>query len=312
MFRQGGAGYFALLIVVGLLSACEEEFSPEVASDVNKIVVEGYIEAGERPTPPYVILTRNLPFFQQITRSDLEDIFVRGAEVRVQNRDTSVLLTELCINDLEQAQRAIALDFLGVGEEEFGFNFCVYIDLSGAIVGEEGESYQLEVVSGSEVLRAVTTIPDHVPLTELTFVDPPGQPSEVLSSLEVRLKDPPGEENYYRYFTRVNEDPLISPVASVVDDRLFDGESFEFPLAKAETRDTEFNPETYGLYIRGDTMTIKWTNIDRAHFDFWNTLEFNTANQGPFSSYTRVVSNVDGGLGVWGGLSASYYQLIVP
>ena len=309
--REMGLALLSAMLI-GLSFGCEEEFIPEVNADTEAIVVEGYIEAGERPTPPYVILTKNLPFFKRIGRSDLDDIFIHSAEVKVSNGDTAVFLTELCIDDFTEAQRALALDFLGVDEEEFGFNFCVYIDLSSTILGEEGVTYFLEIKVGEQVLRSETSVPTHVPLGDLFFIDPPGQPSEVLSSLQVQLRDPPGVENYYRYFTQVNEDPMLSPVASVVDDRLFDGENFEFPLAKAETRDTEFNPETYGLYIRGDTMTIKWGTIDRAHFDFWNTLEFNTANQGPFSSYTRVISNVDGGLGVWGGMSASYYTLVVP
>ena len=61
----------------------------------------------------------------------------------------------------------------------------------------------------------------------------------------------------------------------------------------------------------GDSVLIKWTTIDEAHFDFWNTLEFSNANQGPFSSYTRLQSNINGGLGIWGGYSVSYYSRTV-
>ena len=43
----------------------------------------------------------------------------------------------------------------------------------------------------------------------------------------------------------------------------------------------------------------------------WNTLEFSNANQGPFASYTRLESNINGGLGIWGGLSVSYYTRVV-
>ncbi|MEL6924369.1 MAG: DUF4249 family protein [Bacteroidota bacterium] len=52
-------------------------------------------------------------------------------------------------------------------------------------------------------------------------------------------------------------------------------------------------------------------NIDAAHFDFWSTLEFNAVNQGPFSAYTRIASNVEGGLGIWGGYSVSFYTVVV-
>ncbi|MDP4819730.1 MAG: DUF4249 domain-containing protein, partial [Saprospiraceae bacterium] len=61
----------------------------------------------------------------------------------------------------------------------------------------------------------------------------------------------------------------------------------------------------------GDTVVVKWANIDQVQYDFWSSLESAVSNQGPFSTYTRVNSNVNGGLGVWGGLSARYYTIVV-
>lgn len=52
--------------------------------------------------------------------------------------------------------------------------------------------------------------------------------------------------------------------------------------------------------------------MDETHFDFWNTLEFSRNNSGPFSSFNRVSSNVDGALGVWGGYAVGYYEDVVP
>ena len=126
------------------------------------------------------------------------------------------------------------------------------------------------------------------------------------------LDDPAGEANFYRYQVGINSSGYISPIASVLDDRLIDGQRASFPLFRPEPRGTmEFDFETFGLYRTGDTVSLKWISLDKAHFDFWNTLEFNSANQGPFSSYTLIDSNIEGGLGIWGGLSASYYELRV-
>ena len=125
------------------------------------------------------------------------------------------------------------------------------------------------------------------------------------------MADPPGTTNYYRYFTGENDGPLIIPFHSVTDDVFFDGQEFDFPLTKAEDGE-DFDFTTFGLFTRGDSITIKWMNLDREHFQFWSTLEFSRENQGPFSSYTRVKSNINGGLGIWGGISASYYGLWVP
>jgi hypothetical protein len=97
----------------------------------------------------------------------------------------------------------------------------------------------------------------------------------------------------------------------VTEDVFFNGKTFEFQLLKAENINEDLDPETFGLYTIGDSIGIKWCNIDKDHFEFWNTLEFSNANQGPFAGYTRIDSNIEGGLGIWGGYSVSFYRLLV-
>ncbi|MEN0002970.1 MAG: DUF4249 domain-containing protein [Bacteroidota bacterium] len=304
--------YLLMLLMGALLWSCEEEFIPEITTDPNAIVVEGYIEAGSRATPPFVILTRSIPFFQNINTDGFDGLFVRDAKVEVTNGDQTVQLTELCLQELSPEQQAIAGQLLGFDPDSIAFNFCAYVDLSFSMIGEEGEQYDLRIEAEDKTLTASTTIPPHVPLDSLRFIEPPGTPNDTLAELRIFLADPAGQRDFYRYQTEINSAGFQSPIGSVVDDRLFDGDTFEFPLAKAEDRNAEFDPATFGLYRRGDQVGVKWINIDEPHFNFWNTLEFTLANQGPFSNYTRVDSNIEGGLGIWGGLSASYYELEVP
>lgn len=303
-----------LIIGLSLLLnfGCEEEFVPEVSTEAREIVVEGYIEAGDRPLPPYVILTRNVPFFTELQAEELEDIFVHDAVVSVSDGDREVVLSELCLSELNAEQQELASRLLGRDLQALGFNFCAYVDLAGAMRGEAGKIYRLSIEAEGRQLQALTGIPPHAGLDSLRFVEPPGEPNDTLAQLRCFIQDPAGQADFYRYFTGVNNGPLQTGLNSVIDDRLFNGQNFEFPLLKAEPRNGDFDPATFGLFRRGDTVQIKWANIDEAHYDFWNTLEFNAANQGPFSSYTRVASNISGGLGIWGGLSASYYTLVVP
>jgi hypothetical protein len=134
-----------------------------------------------------------------------------------------------------------------------------------------------------------------------------------MARLLITVNDPV-EPNFYRYMTAGEGEPFRAGFASVTDDRLINGQTFDFPLQKAVTPENadELDPEIFGLYKRGDTTRIRWLNIDEEHFNFWNTYEFNLNNQGPFSSYTRVSSNVSGALGIWGGYSSSEYILYVP
>ena len=304
---------FLPVIFLALLASCETEFIPEPVADAEQIVAEGYIEAGENPAPTYVVLTKSLPFFSEINQETFNGIFITDADVTISDGEREVRLTELCISDLEGELLEIASEFLGVDAGLTEVEFCIYVDLTNALDPQIGKTYTLNIdTPDGKNLFASTTIPEHVPLDSVYFVPTPGEPVDTLAQLEGVVQDPAGVPNFYRYFTQINSAPLLGGIPSVTDDRLFDGQNFAFPIAKAETRETEFDPAVYGYYLVGDTMTLKWTNIDREHFDFWNTLEFNALNQGPFSSYTRVDFNVEGdGIGIFGGYSVSYYTLVV-
>lgn len=295
-----------------IAQACERSFIPEISTD-EEMVVEGYIEAGDQPTPPYVFLTRSLPFFTTLETDGLDARFVRNAQVYVSDGSQRIQLTEVCLQELTPQQQQLFARFVGVDPDATDLNICVYTDLQFRMLGEAGKTYELEVIpEDNNSLIASTTIPQHVPLDSLFFRQPPGEPSDTLVQLRVKIQDPADKADFYRYQTSVGEEPLIAPLGSVVNDELFNGQSFEFPLARAEPRGTDFDPTSFGLFRRGTETTIKWMTIDESQFEFWNTLEFSLANQGPFSSYTRVTSNVEGGLGIWGGISATYYELQVP
>lgn len=305
---------FAFFAVAALpwLFSCEKEFIPDSSGLPPRLVVEGYIEAGGRPTPPYVTLTRSLPFFSELSAEELENSFVHDAVVRVSDGERVATLTEICLDELTSDQKALAGNLFGLNADSLGFNFCVYIDLTFSMMGQEGKTYTLEVEADGQYLEAVTTIPFHAPLDSMRFQEPPGNPVDTLAQLLCHLSDPAGQANFYRFQVSINEGGFVPPISSVLDDRLFDGASTSFPLYRPEARGTEsFDLETFGLYRVGDRITVKWISLDKAHYDFWNTLEYSASNQGPFSNYTLVESNIQGGLGIWGGLSATYYELLV-
>lgn len=301
-----------LFLLFMLLGACEKAFVPDNADVAPQLVVEGYIEAGERATPPYLILTRSVPFFTEFSTDDFNANFVSGASVRVSDGEDTVALSEICLDELNVQQKQLAASLLGRPLDSLGVNFCLYTDLSFSMLGEEGKVYKLWIEAEGQALYAMTSIPPHVPVTSFDFQEVPGEPVDTLARLVGLISDPAAQTDFYRYQMGINGGPIISPAASVIDDRLFNGQTFEFPLFRPEPRgNPDFDIETFGLYTVGDSVEVKWMTIAEAQYDFWNTLEFNTANQGPFSSYTLVESNIQGGLGVWGGVSVSYYNLIV-
>ena len=179
-------------------------------------------------------------------------------------------------------------------------------------IRDRGGTYDLEIqLEDGKTLTAATTIPPHVAISNLRFVKPAEEAPDSLLELRGVINDIANRSDFYRYFTAINNNTFRAPFQSVVDDAFFDGSEFEFPLPNADFITEESNFETFGLYHVGDTARIKWANLDDRHFEFWSTLEFNAVSQGPFSSYTQVVTNIEGGLGIWGGYSQSQYQIVV-
>ena len=295
-----------LLFILG----CEEIIEPDLSDDPEDIVVEGYIEGGEIPLPPIVMLTRSFPF-TGVNGQGFSNLFIHDAVVSVNDGNQNIILKEFCWDDLDAEQKQTVLEAFNLEFDSLTINVCVYTDPDLVMVGEIGKTYSLKVEAEGKVLTSITTIPLHVPIDTLWFQQNPGNVDPIYKELRAIISDPASEENYYRYFTSNNRQRFFPGFNSVADDAFFDGQEFEFPLPKGESsRDTLYF-ETFGLYMEGDSVILRWTNIDKPHFDFWSTLEFNGVNQGPFSSYTRIETNIEGGLGIWGGYSNSYYALIV-
>jgi hypothetical protein len=294
------------------LGGCIEDYVPSTEETKQETVIEGFIEAGESSAPAYVLITKSIPFLSTIELSTFDDLFVNEAKVTVNDGTNNVELTELCLADLPPGIKEVAAQVLGFDPESTSLNICAYVDILDQLDRKIGGKYDLRIETGESIITATTTIPPFIPLTKLRWDDPPGAPSDTLARLWITIADDEEEDNYYRYFTEENNTGFVIPFSSVTNDAFFDGQDFEFPLNKAEQRDGSFDPNTFGLYNRGDSIRIKWMNLDEAHFDFWNTLEFSRNNSGPFSSFNRVSSNVDGALGIWGGYAVGYYEDMVP
>ena len=281
---------FAILIAFSILySSCEKDISIDVPEPPDKLVVEGFIETGSFP---YVILTKNSAYYSTFNLTDINKYFVHDAVVKVSDGTDTVTLQE------------ITLDTAGV-------QISVYFSLN--MIGQEGKTYSLHIEAEGKTVDAVTSILPSIQLDSIwvVFNEKPDFPDKV--RMYCQLTDPSQLGQYVRYFTKVDTETFKPGLNSVFDDALINGTTFKFPLDRGYNRNDSIDFDSYGLYNKGDTITLKWCNIDKAHFDFWRTLEFSLGSQGnPFSSPLEIKSNIVGGLGIWGGYSPSYKTIIVP
>ncbi|MBL4649471.1 MAG: DUF4249 domain-containing protein [Aureispira sp.] len=311
-----------------LVSACEKEFFPETTFDGPELVVEGYITKGPGALPPYVILTKSIEYSSSIGSDILSDIFVHDAEISISDGNNKFQLQELCVSDLQALPpflRDAILQAIGIPNiniDSTGFDICIYTDLLG-IVGlgidvREGGTYDLEIKAANfNTVTATTTIPYGVLVDSLTYRDHPSYPSnDSLVEVVAHFKDPIGP-NYYRSFSQRNDEVFYPSSTqgtngSVSNDKIFEGQAFSFSIIRGQDPFSDFDLNTFGYFWRGDQVTFRASNLDYAHFRFWQTLEYNTGSQGPFGTYTRIESNIKGGLGIWGGISYNEYTLDVP
>ena len=300
-----------LFILVLCLSACETEYEPDTSKFPIEYVVEGFIElSNSEPVPTYVFISRSFPFFDRIDENAISASFVRDAVVTVTKAGgQAVALTEVCLDELDPAIAVLIRErLLSVGAFA---DFCIYIDFLNEIDKQPNTQYILDIVAGSDRLTASTTIPTRVPADSVFHDNAAGNVADSLKDFKITITDPANEANFYRAIVGVNDLPLYSNNASVFDDVFISGKSLSFPLARPIYPGDEVDISTVGLFTVGDTAHLKWMSIDQPHYDFWASLEFDTNNVGPFASYTRASSNVVGGLGIWGGQSAYYYDYII-
>ncbi|MGC4035019.1 MAG: DUF4249 domain-containing protein [Chitinophagaceae bacterium] len=289
------AGLLFLLSVV--LNSCEKNVSFKLHDEEQKLVVEATIENGQVPT---VVLSNSLDYFSAISPEILEKSFVHDADVSISNGTLTHKLKEYTYS-------------------QNGYNFYYYsVDsssLATAFAGQLNTSYSLKInVAGNEY-NAVTTIPKITKVIDSVFTRRASEfLPDSLQALVITATDPPGYGDYVRYYTKDNSEPFYPGINSVFDDQIIDGTTYTLQVDRGYPRNLGLTEDNLIYFNKGDTVTFKLCNIDKATFDFWRTMEFAYASVGnPFSSPTKVLSNIGGnGLGYFAGYAAQYRTIVIP
>jgi hypothetical protein len=302
---------FAFIMVL-MLQSCERDVEIEIPGGEMLPAVYGWIEPGQ---PPIVILTRAQPYFGTSNFSSFEDMFIHDASISVTTDNYTASLFELCSNDLPDSLLPVVGQILGVDSITLSMvNYCVYTSLDANIFGIVGKNYHLSISTLlGESLSATTRIPEPVALDSIWF-QPQG--GDTLGFIWARLTDPDTLGNAYRWFAqRLNKDfGFLAPYGSAFEDKFINGTSFNFGVPRG---DNDFSPTPevegeQGYFKVGDTVIAKFCTIDMAHYLFWRSFDTQLASNGnPFAAPAPLKSNVNGGLGIWGGYSPSFDTLII-
>jgi hypothetical protein len=276
---------------------CEKDINLKLDPSENKLVVEASIENG---SPPLVILTESLDYFNKINPERLQASFVKNAVVTINDGINNVVLQP---------------DSL---KSEEGATVYFYTDKRiPPMLGKLNSTYQLNINYNGLQYNSKTTIPAITRTIDSIWWDklPSLEPRDsVFARVLLRATDKPGLGDYIRYYTKVGaREPFLPGFNSVFDDQIIDGKSYTIPVDRGFNRNAEFT-DSSSFYRRGDTVTIKLCQIDKATYDFWRTYEFNFQSIGnPFSSPIRILSNISNeALGYFGGYGCQFRTIIIP
>ncbi len=285
----------AIILPSLFFASCEKNIDFKLDSAGKVLVVDARIENGQAPV---VVLTKSLDYFGKISPEILINSFVHNADVQMSNGTVNHKLKEYTIS-------------LGGG-----YNLSYYsidsANLATAFLGQFNKQYTLAITAEGKTYSAKTNIPLLTKYPDsMWFKKAPLNPDTNTRVLMVKATDPPGLGNYIRYFTKKNSGSFLPGANSVFDDAIIDGITYELQVDPGVDRN---NPVAYdsNYFKRGDTVTLKLCNIDKATFTFWSTWEFAQQSIGnPFSQPNKVIGNIsNGALGAFCGYAAWYKTII--
>jgi hypothetical protein len=282
------------------LTSCEKEVNIDLGSEPSKMVVQGSIETG---LPPIIILTSTMSFFSSVDLKSFEKSFLHGADIRVSDGTKTIKLAEYTFDTTNAKFYVYSIDTA---------NFS----LANIMLGETGKTYSLTITYDGKKYESVTKIPQVKGPDTLWFAPPQFKRSrtpENAKQLFANYTDPDTPGNYVRYYTSRNRGQFF-PVG-IFSDEVVNGKTVNnIALYAGGDYSGNENPDSLRYFYYGDSVTIKWSEIDKNVYTFWNTYQFSVNSTGnPFSSPINVKSNIsNGALGVWAGYGVWQKTMAVP
>jgi hypothetical protein len=284
-----------IILLFSIFISCEKDVELKLEKTPKQLVVDATIENG---MPPIVILSKSLNYFSKINKDTLAASFVKNAAVFVNTQSQKVRLVE---------------DSL-INTDGFVIHFYTAKPGPDFLVGELNTTYGLSILYNGDTYTSTTTIPDMtMKIDSLWWEQIIEQKDSDNIKIAVKQTDKKGLGNYMRYFTSVNNSFYLPGLNSIYTDELNDGITFTVFIDRGVDKNIDSKLFNFN-YSKGDTVTYKFCNIDKSCYDFWRTFEFNFQSNGnPFSSPTKILSNIKGGgFGYFGGYAAQFKTLIIP
>lgn len=286
-----------LLVFLLMLASCEKNVNFKLKDTQPLLVVDAQIENDKLPV---VILTKTISYLDTISPQVLANSFVHNAEIDISNGTLTHRLKEYELPLVP------------------GYSAWYYsidsANLSTVFTGQFNTHYSLRILSEGKEYTSSVGIPSLAKIPDSIWTKPaPQNPDTNKRVLMVKVTDPPGLGNYFRYFTKVNNEPFLPGFNSVFDDQVIDGTTYSLEYPRGVDRN-DLPSNDSNFFKKGDTITLKFCNIQKPVYTFWSTWEFAAQSIGnPFAQPNKVIGNIsNGALGAFCGYASWYRTIISP
>ncbi|MDA3911280.1 MAG: DUF4249 family protein [Bacteroidales bacterium] len=303
---------FAIILVSIFIFSCETDITVDLPTPEEKLIVQGKIETGENP---FIFLSRNIGYFEPVNIPELDDSSDIQEIIQALENSMGLIYDSTIVMTVTDGSNFVDTLIPTINFFEFP-NFGYQ---ARNIVGQEGQSYRLDIQYKGKDYWSETIIPEAVSIDSIWFDF--NEDNDTLGTLGFLYMDPAGIRNFYTIETLVvDEQFAYNPPyygSYIFDDEQLDGDTIRyFPLLKSYDGNDFFQTNSEGqndfnqkaFYEFGSTVNIKLSSVDVATFIFWTSFikHLNTAGN-PFTNPASLKSNIVGDNcdGIWAGYGAN-------
>jgi hypothetical protein len=300
------------------LFSCEKEVKLDIPGFEEQLVIDGSIETNQAPI---VILSSSKNIYAKTDLSAFLSSFISGATVTVSDGTNTVVLDEICSDNLPPGTEGYFAEFFGVTVSEISnYKLCVYTTFNPQMFGKTGKTYNLNITYKEKTYTASSQLLSPSYFDKTFWKAEKDLPDYGYSY--VTLSDNASAYDAYKWeVKRINKDAEGNEIDGfftetfnpVFDDKFINGVTFDFWYENPMSFDDETIDDKFkGYYKIGDTIVIKFSKMDKQVFNFLEKKYVQLSSAGnPFASPANVPSNIQGGaLGLWAAYSPSFDTLI--
>jgi hypothetical protein len=280
------AGILLIIFLAG--QSCQKEVTIKPSSTFEgQLYIESILYPGEQPR---AFLSLSMPFFNE--RVVPQEVFARGAEVTLSDGvQSDVLLPDSTF-------------------DKFRCRWVPYYQ--GTRPVEHGKTYQLTVTYRGKTYTAATTIDQSKPqIDEVEYIEEFFDVYGGHDGVIIRLRDIPGEENFYRFQMDrfIDTSRHHAHVLEVVENDCTNGEKFWardlgrtiFSDENIDGQHMELFVEVSFEYRQGDTAFVHLQALDDTSASFFRDIDEQLQSIiNPFVEPVFLKSTIEGTIGVFG------------